>query len=371
MNFESPPISAYFSDNYQQGRQYFLDKCAARNIPVHSFPHPEHKGPCGEILAMDCALVGNKKASKILLLTCGTHGLESAAGAATLLQFLDHDLSQTLPADTALLMVHGVNPYGWAYARRGNEDGIDLNRNCLDHAKPYPQNPAYERLHKIIKQAHVDAAGLEEFTKSFAAFAESEGMARAIDGVTAGQYSHPDGMSFGGHALSWSWQTLFSIADTYLRHAEKIIHIDWHTGIGDFAEPFFITDMKKDSAHYRLAEKWWAPHKIHADDILAGSAPNYTGMLVCGLRDHMAGISKAEMLSVVIEWGTYDMLKMLQALLLDDWLKQYGTQDTDLVREARNLLIERFCPQSPKWRQNVLRKSLPIYQQTLTALKSW
>lgn len=217
----------------------------------------------------------------------------------------------------------------------------------------------------------MDEPGLAAFAQAFQDFSRRHGLAETINGVTAGQYNHPDGMSFGGHALSWSWQTLFAIANQHLRTARKIVHIDWHTGIGDFGEPFFITDAPKGSPNYERAAQWWAPNPIHADDILEGSAPNYTGMLVSGMRDHLARINKAETLSVVIEWGTHDLFTMLQALLLDDWLKQHGAQDTRFVKNTRQRLIDLFYPQNLRWRESVLAKAPALYVQTLEGLDSW
>ncbi|MFX7984992.1 DUF2817 domain-containing protein, partial [Acinetobacter baumannii] len=42
----------------------------------------------------------------------------------------------------ALLLVHAVNPYGFAHLRRVNEDNVDLNRNSVDFAEAASANPA-------------------------------------------------------------------------------------------------------------------------------------------------------------------------------------------------------------------------------------
>jgi hypothetical protein len=362
---------SYFSNSYKQGRVKFLDLCTAKNLAVQSFIHPGHTGPSGEDLAMDCVWIGNKAAKKVLLITCGTHGLEAATGAATILQFLESELWGQLKPDMAVLIVHAVNPYGWAHDRRGNEEGIDLNRNCLDHKQPYPDNPAYDDLHNLIKTADVDAQGLKAFAQAFHNYGKAKGITQAINGITAGQYTYPDGMSYGGQSLSWSHKTLFNIARHRLKQAKKIIHIDWHTGIGDFGEPFFIIEDPTSSPEYKLAESWWPTHTLHTEDILADRSPSYTGLLVTGLRGEIASINAAKIVSLVVEWGTYDLDNMLQALLMDDWLKSQKSNENPFAQTVREQLKERFYPSAPEWRQAVLNKAGPIYRQALMGLANW
>ncbi len=371
MSSDLCPAAAMFSNTYHKARQRFLDTCAARDLPVQSRIHPDYKDPYGHDLAMDYVWIGPRKARNVLFVTCGTHGLEGAAGAATMVQFIEHGAANALPDDVAVMMVHGVNPYGWAYARRGNEDGIDLNRNCLDHNRPYPQNPAYDGLHDLIKAARVDAQGLSDFTEEFYRFAKVHGQHYTLSGITSGQYNHPDGMSFGGHGLSWSCQTLYDVARHNLGEAQKVITIDWHTGIGDFGLPFFIMDDPVSSDEYRQATSWWTPHKIHSDDILKGGSPAYTGLLIKGLKEKIIDAGPRAVVSVVVEWGTYDLNTMLQALLLDDWLKANAHLKSPQVDEVRTQLIERFYPAASAWRQSVLAYAPPIYQQAINAFHTW
>ncbi|PHS77922.1 MAG: hypothetical protein COB56_01570 [Robiginitomaculum sp.] len=371
MHSKAINIQNYFSNNYSEGRTRFLNACEKNNLTVKSFIHPNHKGPSKEDLAADTAWIGPKNAAKVLMVLCGTHGLEASTGAATILQFLETTPQTHLPDNTAILLVHPVNPYGWAYDRRGNEDGIDLNRNFLDHTKPYPANPAYDTLHSLIKSANVDEDGLIEFTATFHRYVETYGMAQAVSGITAGQYKHPDGMSFGGSAPSWSVQTLFKIANQYLTEAKNVILLDWHTGIGDFGKPYFIMDAPVLSAEFKRASSWWLKHNIHSDDILDGASPNYTGLLIKGMKEKIKYLNQVEITSVVIEWGTYKLDAMLQSLLMDDWLKSNRDIDASITKQVRIQLRDRFCPENPDWRQAVLKQAPTLYMQALEGLKNW
>ncbi len=41
--------------------------------------------------------------------------------------------------NTGALLIHALNPYGFAWTRRVTEDNVDLNRNFVDHDKGYPE----------------------------------------------------------------------------------------------------------------------------------------------------------------------------------------------------------------------------------------
>ena len=62
----------------------------------------------------------------------GTHGVEGFCGSGAQIDWLRRGEAASLPVDVAALMVHAVNPYGFAWLRRVTEENIDLNRNWID-----------------------------------------------------------------------------------------------------------------------------------------------------------------------------------------------------------------------------------------------
>ncbi len=50
----------------------------------------------------------------------------------------------SVPDDLAVVLIHAINPYGFAWIRRVNEDNVDLNRNCIDFGAAIPENPGYD-----------------------------------------------------------------------------------------------------------------------------------------------------------------------------------------------------------------------------------
>lgn len=372
MTEAAPALDRYFADSYRRGRENFLTACELAGFGVDSHIHPHLKDPEGEDLAMDAVWIGPTDARRVLVVSCGTHGLEAAAGSATMLRWLETGGPGQLPDDMAALLVHAVNPFGWAWDRRGNEDGIDLNRNFINHNAPYPANPGYADLHPALLDASMDKAGLDAFAAAFHNLAASKGLNYALTGVTSGQYDFPDGLSFGGNAPSWSYETLFAVARRYLGHADKILHIDWHTGIGTYGQPHFILDEDRNSPAYRLLASWWPDQAIHCDDVVEGVSISYNGVLVVSLRNQVEALSGANMLNITIEWGTYEVERMIGALVMDNWLAHRSKgADPALVREVRAQLVELFYPQAADWRRNVLTASERLYTQAIDGLKSW
>ena len=128
-------ITKLFSSDYSEARVKFLAACDAASVPVEHFRNPE-TGPNGEPLYTDVAVLGPNDAERVLLLCSGTHGVEGFAGSAIQTGLLSEEITARLPDGVRLVMIHALNPFGFAHLRRVNEDNVDLNRNFVDHAAP-------------------------------------------------------------------------------------------------------------------------------------------------------------------------------------------------------------------------------------------
>ena len=134
--------------SYQSARECFLS-LATEVASVETHIHPL-LGPDGET-AMDIAHIGAVNAHRVLVLSSGTHGVEGYCGSFIQCELLRQGIAERLPAGLRLVMIHGVNPYGFAWQRRVNEDNIDLNRNFIDHAKARNPNIGYEEIAGILE----------------------------------------------------------------------------------------------------------------------------------------------------------------------------------------------------------------------------
>ena len=58
---------------------------------------------------------------------------ENVVGSAVQLAWLSQrHRTLSVPEDAAIVLVHALNPFGFAWRRRWNENKVDLNRNFLD-----------------------------------------------------------------------------------------------------------------------------------------------------------------------------------------------------------------------------------------------
>jgi len=121
--------SDFFAGSYAEAREKFLAAASAARAELKTFAHPSEHDPNGRALSTDVALLGPRDATRCLLLISGTHGVEGFAGSGCEVGFLEDRLYQALPRGACAVVVHAINPYGFAWLRRVNEDNVDLNRN--------------------------------------------------------------------------------------------------------------------------------------------------------------------------------------------------------------------------------------------------
>jgi hypothetical protein len=182
-------MQGLWPETYAEGRAAFLRAVAAAgpSATLCTYPHPLH-GPGGEELATDVALVGDPAARGVLLVCTATHGVEGFCGTACLLQWLER--ARALPLGVRAVLVHAINPHGYAWVRRVNEGNIDLNRNFVDHARP-PANAVYAQAHPFVRPAADTPEGWAAADAALAEVAAANDLPDAMQTVLGGQCPGP------------------------------------------------------------------------------------------------------------------------------------------------------------------------------------
>ncbi len=356
-----------FAASYANARAKFLKSAVAAGGDVRSFVHPNKKAPDGGPLAIDVACFGSRKAACQALFVSGTHGQEGFSGSAVQIGWMSRGGPRHLPADTGVVMVHGLNPYGFAHFTRTTENNVDLNRNFIDRTGVVPANPHYETLHGdlLIRQwtdaenARVDAA--------MARFTEAHGRDALFNTLASGQYLHPDGLMYGGKDREWSNCTLEAIVKGTLEGAEKVAFIDWHTGIGDYGKPFFLCFNEAAGPLFARACDWWGKENVDGVRPHGMERPNYTGLVFHGVQRFLGN---REMCGAVIEFGTRGV-NMRRVLRLDQWLRRQNGLDPDVRETLRADMMDAFCPFDGQWRMDTLASGLKLTDQALSGLSAW
>ena len=315
------------------------------------YPHPE-RGPGGEDLATDVYRLGSPSARRLLIINSATHGLEGLLGSATQLAFVER-LVPPGP-DLAIVVIHAINPHGFAWRRRVTHEGVDLNRNFIDFGVPPPENPLYQRL-----AAEVDPDEWPDGPLP------GQGTPVALrQAVHAGQYQNPKGSFFGGHAPTWSRRTLEAIYAAQGGAAETILLVDLHTGAGPWAATeCFVAEPAASS----IARAWFpgAEAFVMAERPRFGDPTGVPGLLVSSLNQAFPDRST---IAVLTECGTYAGDMPVTAARRSAFAMRHGLDTSAVGQRWAVEAQEVFCPADPSWRRYALAGVIARLDQAVAAL---
>ena len=356
-------VSDYFSTSYNEAREKFLKATYVSDAQVESIKHP-HIGPNGEPLFIDVAVIGPPDAKNVLVLSSGTHGVEGFAGSGIQTGLLREGMVSTLKPNIRIVMIHAINPYGFAHLRRANEDNVDLNRNFIDHSKPYPKNDGYAELADVISPKSISAWENTKSRLRFLWYRLKNGRAALIQAVIGDQYTHPHGLFFGGHHETWSNKTLQEIARRYLSNARKVISIDFHTGLGTHGNAEVIMNVKANSPTYKRAVQWWGDRvkTTVSGESLSVHLQASLKLIIPKMIPH------AEITAVSLEFGTYPAKKVLWALRAENWLHHYGGENHPKAQKIKAELLKVFYPDTEEWKLQVWQQGKEIVDQALLSI---
>jgi hypothetical protein len=341
------PVSDYFAGSYDEARNKFLASARSAGARISSYPHPDRRGPAKEELAIDVAILGPVEAEIALLMISGTHGVEGFCGSGCQVGYLTDRLHEALPAGVKSILVHALNPHGFAWRRRVNEDNVDLNRNFQDFSKPLPDSSAYEELHDILVPEEWEGPIREKSDAALMHYIQSRGQAVFQAAVTGGQYTRPTGLFFGGVRDTWSNRTLRQILPGILVAVKRIAVLDLHTGLGPtgYGEPIHV-GSEDDGLH--RAQKWYGCEVTSTNKGTSVSAA-VTGSLP-GVFLDFPGV---EVTFVALEFGTRPIMEVLAALRADHWLHAVENRQTELRDQIRSKIKDAFFVDSPAWKAAV------------------
>jgi len=116
---------ASFASAYRSARKAFIAAASRDHGDSIARVHPTALAPDGKPLFMDSVALGSREAPKALLVIAGGDGPHALLGSQILTSLLDN---QVLPlARTRLVLIHALNPFGFAWARETNENGLKLD----------------------------------------------------------------------------------------------------------------------------------------------------------------------------------------------------------------------------------------------------
>jgi len=361
---QSMSASALFSGDYFEARRRFLAAANACGARVVSWRHPFAKGPGREDLFIDVATLGSDTATKGLLVISGTHGVEGYAGSAIQTGWLAE--GQPVASDLRVVLVHALNPYGFAWNRRVTEDNVDLNRNFVDRTQSLPANTDYDLLADAIAPATLDDESLDAASRALRNYAKDHGAFAMQETISKGQYTRRDGLYYGGTTEQWSAGTLRAILKANFTGCGHIAVIDIHSGLGNYGDAELISEDPVDAPSYLRARSWWG------DSVASTRSGESLSAQVYGSLDSaMPGmLAPANTTMICLEYGTFSTLEVFQALRADNWLHAVGNPEGTDAQPIKAQIRRAFYPDQDDWKDKVWTRGRDVIAQAIRGLGS-
>ena len=345
--------------DFAHARQAFLEAALAAAGVITTFDHPD-RGPDGGPLATDVASFGAPDAPNRLLVISGTHGVEGFAGSLCQTSWLRDGVS--LPDDLSVTMIHAINPYGFAWIRRVNEDNVDLNRNGIDFDTALPDNPGYDELAGALVPSVWDDETRQATAETLLEFAGRNGFDGLQAAVSSGQYHHPAGIFFGGQSRVWSHHTLETIVRGQLSDARSLAILDLHTGLGERGHGELIASHPDRAGKARL-DACFDGYVIPSEGTSVSA--DVRGDVLDAMEAWLPGVGVA---GVAIEWGTVDMVAVSDALRADAWLHGYSDPVGRAAPFIKEQLRAAFAPDDSQWADQVLERFIAVRDRAIAGL---
>lgn len=352
---------AHFPPDYKTARANFIAAADARDLGTTARLNPNAKTRDGKNLFLDTTIVGKRDAKKTLLMISATHGVEGYFGSGVQTGMLREGIEA--PKGAKIVMLHALNPYGFAWDRRVNEDNADINRNFVDHKKP-PANKDYARMAQAISPRDLSKAAWKAANAVLRAYSEKHGAFALQEAITKGQYKYPDGIYYGGAKESWSAAMLRDVCREELRDVKKLIVIDFHTGLGPFGYGEMISEDMPGSAAYKRAKKMWGDRVCSAEAGESVSAP------LNGTVDKAVAkfLPDTQLTFAALEAGTIPSRDVFNALRKDNFLHRFAGgkhKDAEAIRRACR---DAFYCDAPEWKRKVWKTANEVVKAALDAL---
>jgi Protein of unknown function (DUF2817) len=355
---------ASFNADYSVARMRFREAATAAGAELHHYSYPA-PGPSGEELTTDVAWIGSRHASSVLVTVSGTHGIEGICGSGAQVDWLERGEAKRLSGNIATMLVHAINPYGFAWRRRVTHENVDLNRNWIGYDEQLPANEAYNEIANALCPAEWTNESRERSMQELKAYIGKHSFPAFVQTVSGGQYEHPNGLFYGGAAPTAARRTLTMILSEQLSSAAHVGIIDYHSGLGPAGFGETIAMASRGSVAYERARDWYGRAVTSVSSGSSSSAKIEGGWI--GAAPKL--LPHAVVTAIALEFGTVEPLAVLDALRSDNWVHAHGDPLSTQGAAIKSDVTKAFYVDSDFWRGMVLGQSLMVCRQAIAGLQ--
>ena len=365
---------AFFQQSYDECRRAFLEQARAATEMYNLSKMFSIKVPSKVDTALYIDILylpPQNDSSRLLVLSSGIHGVEAFMGSAFQQFFLEVLLTEEVLSDMGVLMIHGINPYGFKYLRRLTENNVDLNRGSeTDPALFNIKNEGYGMVSEFLNP--MGKVSKNSVRNQFFHWASIMNIMKYSKGVLQqaigqGQYDYPQGIMFGGNDFEPQIDSLRIRLPVFLSPYETILAIDLHTGHGERGGLYPLSNPLDNPQNVQKTESVFRNHRI----VWGDSDETYT--TTGGFSDPF--IQKlcpdAMYLHMTVEWGTFDVhriigsMHLLQNHVMENQGFNHGYRNSKQEERIKQGYKEFFYPSSESWRSGAIESGREMFSTVL------
>ena len=356
---ESYAYSDSFCESYDQVRAHLRELADQLGVELSSYAINE-----ADALYIDAFYLPSAgEKTNLIVLTTGVHGVEGYIGATMLDVFFGEVYPTVDTADTGVLVVANVNPYGMKYFRRYNENNVDLNRNFildwdsfdLASNKEYPKVDTFLGPTGKIGNGFWHEVG---FYLSLGKTAITDGAGTISDALLTGQYEYPQGVYYGGNGDEASTVYLKDVFSQCLESGyENIVHIDLHSGYGPRYNMVIFNSLYETMNEAQSREAFGYDHIIAYDSESFYATTGDTTDFFYRLAEQKQ--TKTDLFSTCFEFGTvgdafFDTILSLKYTVDENRNHWYPTDNATSAQIVHENYMELFYPTETAWREKAV-----------------
>ena len=348
-----------FYTDYDQIRAHLQELTAELDVEIYSHAIDAEDGlyiDAFYLPSTDCQ-------TNLVVLTTGVHGMEGYIGA-TMLDVFFQEIYPTLDtADTGVLVVANVNPYGMKHYRRYNENNVDLNRNFILDWDNFDlsSNKEYPKVDTFLGPTGKIGNGLWHevgFYLSLGKTAITDGADTISDALLTGQYEYPQGVYYGGNGDEASTVYLKDVFSRCLDSGyENIIHIDLHSGYGPRYNMVIFNSVYETMNEAESREAFGYDYIIAYDSESFYATTGDTTDFFYRLAEQKG--ANADLYSTCFEFGTigdafFDTILSLKYTIDENRNHWYPTDNATSAEIIRQNYLELYYPTETAWREKTV-----------------
>lgn len=323
-------------------------------------------GPQGEDLTIDVVASSPPRTGPVLVISSGLHGVEGVFGSAVQLELLNRwGRDKHPPEGIRCVMLHALNPFGFAWSRRVDGENIDPNRNFLLDGDNYRgSSETFARLDGFLNSRLPPSRWFDMFYPNALRALVRYGKPALKEAIVAGQYDFPKGLFFGGHAASGTKKVLQRHMRSWLGAPSSVVHLDFHTGLGKWGTYKLLSDAPPNNEQLNWILRTFGSD-TYEQNSSRGIAYRSRGSFE---RWCLAQGFSRQYFFAYAEFGTYSNLRILAGLRAENRAHHWAGENDLFTLRAKKQLRELFCPESAKWRRRGLAQGVDLVEKVLEGL---